>query len=569
MNASPSRLRKPRRRPFTGVRPLALAASVLWMWPASTLAQPEASAFIWPTLAGDAARTSVSSASAPTALGAARWVCNQTTSGEPIAFTPATGVVATALPGPRIFASGKVGGVLGVGGQDRAIAIDAESGSVVWSVAVPGPQLGSWSTPTIDARRGTVLFATGSALIALRQSDGVQVWRSELPGAPINVTPLVTADLGPADRAFVTTDGGFGGASQILCINVSSRDSTLNPFDLGEIVWIADIGSSVGATPAYLDGVAYVASTGLDTFGIGEIRAFDVRQADPASVTARWMFTNPVAEGFFGGVCVRETPDGQGPFVYGASYAFFGGLDSSNLVKVRARDGALVWSAPSNRTSSIPAVLADGRVVLSTGVSGFGSMPSVQMFSDAGQIGALLWDTASSTWMDANQNGVIDSGEFTALGGWNTQPTVLPVASGTGARVMVGTLPVGDGGGSSQYSPLSLLNVSNGPALAGFVVEQSAQAGSSACVLGGGVYSLGVAGLVAFGAPPPRGDVCGDLAITIEDLYRLEQLPANSPSRDINRSGSFSDADRTMLVREIRRDEARVMIRDSGGGKAR
>jgi len=197
-------------------------------------------------------------------------------------------------------------------------------------------------------------------------------------------------------------------------------------------------------------------------------------------------------------------------------------------------------------------------------------MPSVQMFSDAGQIGALLWDTASSTWMDANQNGVIDSGEFTPLGGWSTQPIVLPVASGTGARVMVGAFPVGGGsGGSSQYSPLSLLNVSNGPALPGFVAEQSAQAGSSACVLGGGVYSLGVAGLVAFGAPPPRGDVCGDLAITIEDLYRLEQLPANSPSRDINRSGSFSDADRTMLVREIRRDEARVMIRDSGGGKAR
>ncbi len=530
-------------------------------------AQPEPSAFVWPTLAGDMARTSIASPSAPATLGPLRWVCSQTPSGEPIVFTPASGVVATALPSARVFASGRVG-TGPASTQSRAIAVDAETGSVVWATPVPAPQLSSWSTPTIDTRRGTVLFATGSALIALRQADGVEEWRVELPSAPVNVTPLVTTDLGPADRAFVTTDGGFGSASQLYCINVSPRNDQRNPFDPGDIVWIAEIGSSVGATPAYLDGVVYVASTGLDGFGSGEVRAFDVKQPALGVVMRRWVFTNPIAEGFFGGVCVREMADGSGACVFVASYAFFGGLDSSNIVKIRAGDGSLVWSAPSNRTSSIPVVLGDGRVLLSSGIAGFGSVPSVQMFTDAGQTGTLLWDSAISTWNDGNANGVLDDGEFSVFGGWNTQPIGMPGSSFAQPRALVGTLSSASGGGAvSQYAPLSALNVNVGPPLPGFVVAQSTQGGATACVLGGGVYSIGPAGLVAFGAAPPRGDLSGDLVISVEDLYHFEQLPAAAVLRDIDRSGAASDADREMLTREVRRDELRSMRRDSGQGK--
>jgi outer membrane protein assembly factor BamB len=582
MHISPSGDRASRSRdavinPISSIKGIAaIVAIVILATVSRASAQPSPSAFEWPTLGGGAARSSLAVPGASASLGSARWVRSQMPSGEPIVFAAASGVVATAVGPARLFA------VCTVAGQPRVIAIDAESGGVVWLASVPALQLGSWSTPTLDSKRGTVLVATGSSLIALRQSDGSQAWRVDLSGAPVNVSPVVTDDLGPADRALVTTDGGFGGPSWLVCINVSERDEVSNPFDPGDVVWSGAIGSSVGATPAYLDGVAYVASTGLDGFGIGEIRAFDVR-ASGASPEPLWLFTNAIAEGFFGGVCVREdgvAASGGGGgggaggvvSVYAASYAFFGGLDSSNVVKLRASDGALVWFAASNRTSSIPVVLDDGRVLLSTGVWGFGSVPSVQLFSSAG---ALLWDSAIATWNDASGNNVIDVGEFTALGGWNTQPVLMRDDAGGPARAVVGTIALSGSAPNAAYSPLAMLNLGVAPSAPGFVASQSPSAGATAAVLGSGggagagVYSVGPSGLSAFGALPPRGDLSGDLRIDIEDVYRLEQLAPTAATRDVDRSGVVNDSDRQMLLREARRDESRRMARDAGKGVLR
>ncbi len=554
-----------------GIAAVVSVAIVILATVSRASAQPSPSAFEWPSLGGGAARSSLAVPGVSASLGSPRWVRSQMPSGEPIVFAAASGVVGSVVGPSRVFAMGTVAG------QPRVIAIDAESGGVVWVAGVPALQLGSWSTPTLDAKRGTVLVAAGSSLIALRQSDGSQAWRVDLSGAPVNVSPVVTDDLGPADRALVTTDGGFGGPSWLVCINVSERDQVSNPFDPGDVVWSSAIGSSVGATPAYLDGVAYVASTGLDGFGVGEIRAFDVRTRT-TSPEPLWLFTNVIAEGFFGGVCVREDSLGGGAggsaiSVYAASYAFFGGLDSSNVVKLRAMDGTLVWSAPSNRTSSIPVVLDDGRVLVSTGVWGFGSVPSVQLFSSAG---APLWDSATATWSDANSNNAIDVGEFTALGGWNTQPVLMRDDAGGPARAIVGTISLGGGGPNGAYSPLAMLNLGVAPGVPGFVLWQSPTAGATSAVLGGGgsggragVYSVGPSGLAAFGALPPRGDLSGDLRVDVEDVYRLEQLAPGAATRDVDRSGGFTDADRQMLLREARRDESRRMSRDAGRGVLR
>lgn len=513
-------------------------------------AQPVGSLAAWTSMGGDPSRMSARMIE-PGDLASVRWVRGQTDAGLPIRYFGHAGLVATTLPFPRVFTAGVVDGVT------FALAINAEGGQIVWATPIPPMVFDSWASPAIDPRSGVVVYAAGSSVVALRMLDGVEQWRTDLAGPPVNVSPVITPDLGLANRLFVTDYGGFGGESFLSCINVSPRHATLNPFDPGEIVWSVPIGSSNGASPAYHDGVVYVCSTGLDGDARGEIRAFDARAtAAPAPL---WTFVNPIPEGFFGGIALRE--GSGGPFVYAATYAFTGSFTSANMVKIRARSGELVWSVPSNRTSSVPVVLADGRIALSTGLLGFGSVPMVQMFRDHGTWAEPLWNTAQGTWQDANQNGRLDAGEYLAVGGWTTQP-LLARGRSTGAsdRLIVGAIPAGSSV-STAYTTLYALDLSKTPGQPGFIARQTSQAGSTAAMLGAGVYSVGVSGLAALGTPPPRFDVNGDGVIDIEDLHAWEQ---GQGQRDVDRSGAADDADREMLVFELRRNEAREL---SEGGR--
>lgn len=521
---------------------MGLGWSAAWGQPAPSLGE-------WSSLGGDAARTG-RRATAVGAFGTARWVLSETAGGEAIGFTGA-GVAASAMlggGGARVFVSAVVGG------DTVGMAVDAEDGSIVWTTPIPAMVLNSWSPPTLDGTNGTVLFASGSSVVALRADDGSEVWRADLDGPPVDVGVAVTDDLGVSNRAFVTSYGGFGGLSRLTCLNVSPRRAGVNPFDPGDVVWSVPIGSSVGGTPAYLDGVVFVCSTGLDGDGRGEIRAFDARAT--SAPEPLWLFTNPVAEGFFGGLCVRERA-GEA-FVYAASYAYFGGLDSANLVKVDAGTGGLLWSVSCNRTSSIPVVLDGGRVALAGGLAGFGSVPTVELFTDHGTHATREWDTATSTWEDADSDGVIDPGEFLLVGGWTTHP-VAAVGPDGSARLVVGAIPSGVTP-SGAYTGLFELDLSRTPGQAGFIVQQTAAAGSTPAMLGAGVYSVGTGGLAALGARPPRADVDGDGRVDIDDLHAWER---GEGSLDIDRSGVTDGADRDYLVYELRRNELRAV---RGGG---
>lgn len=514
-------------------------------------AQPAASLLEWSGLSGDGARSSTRWTSI-SSLGAPRWIVSQTLLGEAIQFVGPAGVAATALPLPRVFATGVVGA------QTRAIALDAESGQIAWMTPLPSIVLDSWSMPALDASNGTVIYATGGMVTALRMIDGSQAWQVALLAPPVNVGPLVTEDLGPRNRVFVTDYGGFGSESVLTCINISPRHQTLNAFDPGQVLWSVGMGSALGASPAYLDGVVYVASTGLDGSGAGEIRAFDARALTAPSPL--WVFVNPINQGLFGGVTVRESTSGVR--VYAASYATQGSIASANLVKVRASDGTLVWSVSSNRTDSIPIVLPDGRIALSSGIQGFGSVPMVQLFDDHGTFASELWSTATSTWIDANANGILELGEFLLVGGWTTHP-VLTIARTANAtpRLLVGSLPT-SGGTFGAYTRLSELDLSLAPSQPGFVVQATAMAGSTPAMLGSGVYSVGTGGLAALGAPPPRADLDGDSRVTIDDLCRWEH---NTGGRDVDRDGAATSADKALLLFELRRNEHRGLVRGRGG----
>lgn len=289
----------------------------------------------------------------------------------------------------------------------------------------------------------------------------------------------------------------------------------------------------------------YVCTAGEYGVSGGELRCYDARAITPP--TPFWSTPNPIAVGFFSGPAVAQV--GGGAYVYAASYAFWGNTASANLVKIRASDGAIVWSIPSNRTSATPVVLGDGRIVLSTGVSGYGSLPAVQIFRDAGSSAFMLWDSSMATWTDTNANGLRDSGEYTRLGGWSVQPAL----DRTTNTLLVGAIPTSGSGACNTLGILSL-----GPAVTSTPVIQPfvAGCGSSPAIAGRNVYSIGPTGLHAFGARPPQGDLNGDGRLDEEDLYAFGTLSqAEDPRCDVNSDGLISSADRDLLEAIVRAGE--------------
>lgn len=542
--ARPPRASTPSLRPAHPRLP-GLCAILALACPSAALAQPRASLIARPQIAGDPSRVSITpTAIAP--LSSARWTLTQTPQAQPIRFVGPSGVVGACLPTPRIYA------LATIAGQSRLLAVDAETGAIAWNALLPARVLDSWSSPALDTVTGTVLAASGSALLAFRASDGLPLWSFTLDTQAVNATPLIVDDRPWAVRAFLGGYGGFGGPTLLYCLNLSPRDPVRNPFDPGQLVWSAPIGSATGATPAAHAGVVYVASTGLDNSGAGEIRAFDAfATSTPAPL---WTFVNPIPEGFFGGVAVAPRPGG--PFVYAASYASFGGQNNSNLVKVHAPTGALVWSVPAARTASIPVLLPDDRIALAAGIQGFGSAPSVQLFQDLGPSAIQLWDSALSTWTDTNGDNVLNVGEFLLVGGWTTQPLFALAQTPTATpRLLVGSIAT-TGDTNAAYSRLLELDLSKNPAQPGFVVQQTTLAGATPMTLGSGVYSVGPAGLSALGPPPPRPDLSADQRFDIDDLYAFAR-PGAGPERDVDRSGAIDAADRALLLTELRRTEPR------------
>ena len=386
-----------------------------------------------------------------------------------------------------------------IDGDSRALGVRAATGEIAWNQSIPAPVFESISTPAVAQDAGVALFAAGSQLTAISLADGSVAWRTMLGQPVVDASPVVTTDLGARQRAFIVEYGGFGGPSQMYCINISPRQGSVNPYDPGQTVWSVFVGSAVGATAAYANGVVYVASTGLDGPGNGEVRAFSATATmAPAPL---WSFTNPIDSGFFGGLALRQS--GGTTFVYGASYAFGGGMDSSNLVKLNGATGALVWSAPCNRTESMPIVLPDGRIVLSTGISGFGSQPSVELFRDNGISATLLWDTALATWQDTNHDGALQAGEFIAAGGWTNQPVLLQQPGSPKLHLLVGSLST-DESEFGVYNQLMALDLSKNPGQAGFFAKESVLSvgGATPAAEGGSLYTIGKSGLTAFGPRP-------------------------------------------------------------------
>jgi len=459
--------------------------------------------------------------------------------GRPITFVGQSGVVcsrALAIAVGSVIISGSA--------QFRLFAVDRRTAALRWAAPLPTPSLSSWSTPAIDTVNNTVIAATGRFVTAVDLFTGQPRWQAELEREVVNASPLVTSDLPLTNRVFITDFDGFGISGRLYCINADPRRIPLNPYNPGEIVWSTPIGATSGNSPAYArnsfgEPTVFVTSVGEFSFAPGLILAF------PADATAspfpRWVFENPKPEGFFGGLCVASS--GTELFLYAASYAYFAGINSGNLVKVRADDGQLVWSVDCNRTASTPIPVADNRIAVSTGISGFGSRRSVQLYRDLGSTAIRLWD----------------SGDTTPLGGWTHQPVSAPAGIGPARTLFVGTTPVSADIGAA-CTDLYHINLDQTPGSPGFILQHFTGAGSTPALADSNVYTLGSAGLVAFGPRPFDFDVNGDHRVDVDDLYAWSQGRGN---RDVNQDGLVTLADQVALEAELRRGE----FEDMKGGR--
>lgn len=483
----------------------------------------------------------------PSDVHSVRWTLS-TFEGSAIEFVGQSGVV---VARGLVFALGRVGGVWSM------VAADAEAGSVAWTAPVQAPVFDSWSTPCYDAANDVVVVASGREVRALRRVDGTTAWTRTLAGSVVNASPAITSDRPGRARVFITDFPRYDEVlqwthpSRLWCINADPFHAERNPYQPGDVVWTAELGSASGNSPAYAAGRAYCAVSFGYNFGTGEIHCYDADQPS-GGASPRWVYVDPLGESYFGGVSVRQLPGRVELFA--GSYNFFGGVLNSALVKLDGEDGSERWRAPAGRSSSTPLPLPDGTILLSAGLPGYGSVPSLERFADAGTSGSLLWDTALDTWHDGNSNGVLDAGEYLSVGGWTQIPAVAPGVGG-GWVALVGSMP-SDPDTFAAGNELYVLDLTHGPGQVGFVSAVVTGAGSTPALSGAGVYSLGSSGLRALGLAPPIFDVNGDGKRDLEDVRSWDR---SEGARDVDRNGMVLASDRAILLREIRRSDRREL----------
>jgi len=403
----------------------------------------------------------------------------------------------------------------------QIIAYDTNSGQVLWSTVIDKAIYGSWSTPCVDTKHNTMLIGSGDKVFALDAQSGTQKWATQLDKFVVNASVCVVDDL-PHARAFITDyDEMFGGSGKFYCINLDANEPE-NPYKPGQIVWSQVLGNTSGNTPAYSNGVVYVASVG-DTSG--SIHAYD---ATAPNAVELWGVTNPNFEGFWGGVVV--TKEG---FLYAATFDFSGREDNSSLFKIDCNDGSIVWITQTERTDVVPVVVGD-RIYISGGINGYGSRPKVEAYQDQGDIVTKLWETPSGM----------------VVGGWTNQPVY---ANG---KLYVGAIPLG-GDYFGTYTELYILDVSLAPDDPNFIIAhyQDKECGNSPAVTYDSIYTIGYDGLFRFHQPAFLGDISKNNKVDMYDLAFLVDVwlydgPIGVSRSDLDLDGDVDFIDFSLLANQ-------------------
>jgi polyvinyl alcohol dehydrogenase (cytochrome) len=257
-------------------------------------------------------------------------------------------------------------------------------GTSTAGVPLWGPAgVGIWSAPTIDAGRGLIYAATGNAyaepvpetadaVIAIDIESGGIVWANQLlPGdawlmgcQPGSDNPNCPEDVGPdydfsASPLLATTAGG---RDLLVVPQKSGMLYALDPENDGATVWEyrAGPGSAVGGVwgSAAGDGVAYVAVGGYFSQETGGIHAVDLETGErvwytppEAPLCASAQAAAPAGRGGrggrggFGGGCGAT----QSAAVTAIPGGVFSGSADGGMRFYAREDGEIVWTFDANR----------------------------------------------------------------------------------------------------------------------------------------------------------------------------------------------------------------------------
>lgn len=241
--------------------------------------------------------------------------------------------------GPRSTPVVRGGRVFVLGSYLNLHCFDAADGTTVWSRDLRAELGGSvipWQNAASPLLEGELLLlncnASPQALVALRQSDGELVWRSQ-DERMTHATPVPTTILGERQVVFLT-QFGF----------VSVRPLT------GEALWRHRFpyNTSTGASPAVDGEVVYAAAA----YARGSAAA-RVARTD----------TGFVASSVWGPLSTRmihwSTPVALNGHVYGLF-----GQNSGRLRCLSLRDGGYAWEGPEVGLGAI--LLVDGKLLIAT-----------------------------------------------------------------------------------------------------------------------------------------------------------------------------------------------------------
>ena len=206
--------------------------------------------------------------------------------------------------------------------DERAYAVDRESGDSVWTTLLDFPLLGS------PVQTDELLVITGEGgIAALRQTDGTVSWRVSTD-CPVSSTPAIIDD-----RAIVGLWDG-----RIVCLQATS----------GRIEWQVETDGSVWSSPAILDQTVYVGSNDGTVYALdattGQQRwTFSTGQTFP-----RWQFQ---ADAIYSSPLVVDD-------------LVYVGSSDHRVYALDATTGALVWTFETNGwVESSPTLCNDSIVI--------------------------------------------------------------------------------------------------------------------------------------------------------------------------------------------------------------
>lgn len=418
--------------------------------------------------------------------------------------------------------------------NNQIVCFDNETGQGLWYTPIDKriEALGSFSSPCVDTKNNTVMIGSGYKVFAMDADTGDLLWSAQLHKTIVNASVCLALDIAPA-RAFITDYDGGGSQGRIYCINLDPNEPAANPYNPGDIIWSDVLGGTCGNSPAYQDGIVYVASitdpnhswSSGNPNPTGTVSAYDAT-AEPNSIRV-WRTTDSRFDGFWGGVCV--TKEG---FLYAANFDFSFEENNSALCKIDCSDGRVIWETQTEKTKSMPIVVGN-MIYICGGLDGdYGSRPKLQAFRDFGDSVQLLWETPSTF----------------PVGGWTHQPVYA------NDKLYIGKT----GSGGYNFGPctdLYILDTRLTPLDAGFVVDHYAGCGSSPAVTHNSLYTIGADGLHKFFQPFALSDVNRSGGVDSVDLQSftrdwLLDGPVGAKRTDFNLDGNVDFSDYVFLAKE-------------------